>query len=339
VFALTALEHNRTIRPSSLISIYLLASILADSVQIRTLYIRKYIPSIARLLVSSATGKTLLLLVESLPKTSYLRAIEPYGLEEIIGVFGRSVLWWLNSLFLTGSRKVLCLSDLFPLDRQLRSKELKSRMIQHWEKSKDSKYRLLFVICSCFSWELSSTLIPRAFMIGFTYSQTFLIATAIHYLETPSDLRDKNNAYGLVGAAGLIYVGLALSTVQYYLKVYRTTTAFRGAMISMIYSKSLSIQSDFQEAAPVTLMSTDIDQVASGLVSGLEVPTLFLQVVIGIWLLWRQLGPIAIAPILLVVICSLTQTWISKISRLQADKMGTSSPETRGNSLFYPQIY
>jgi hypothetical protein len=52
----------------------------------------------------------------------------------------------------------------------------------------------------------------RLAIIGFTYSQTFLINAAISYLETPAPLRDVNHAYGLIGATGLVYFGIAVNS-------------------------------------------------------------------------------------------------------------------------------
>jgi ATP-binding cassette, subfamily C (CFTR/MRP), member 1 len=36
------------------------------------------------------------------------------------------------------------------------------------------------------------------------------------------------------------------------------------------------------------------------------------QIAIGIWLLWRQLGPTAVAPILMAILCFVAQTQLSK---------------------------
>jgi hypothetical protein len=54
---------------------------------------------------------------------------------------------------------------------------------------------------------MAATIVPRAACIGFTYAQTFLITAAIKYLEEPTQLKNQNHAYGLIGAAILIYFG------------------------------------------------------------------------------------------------------------------------------------
>jgi hypothetical protein len=226
VAILTIFEHRRTIRPSTLICLYLLASIIADSVQLRTLQIRGYSQSISAIISAGIICKSILLLLESFSKQSYLEAKEDYGPEEVTGVFSRSVLWWINSLFLLGNRKILSLKDLFPLDHELYSEVLQRQMKKSWKSMssiplseifsncyqdrRPGNNSLLYAIISCLRWGLLRTIFPRAALIGFKFSQTFLITAAIKYLDTPSEKRNINHAYGLIGAATLIYLGLAV---------------------------------------------------------------------------------------------------------------------------------
>jgi hypothetical protein len=65
-------------------------------------------------------------------------------------------------------------------------------------------------MASVLKWPYARTVIPRLCVIAFSYSQTFLINASITYLDTPTASRDKNHAYGLIGAAIFIYGGLAV---------------------------------------------------------------------------------------------------------------------------------
>lgn len=51
-------------------------------------------------------------------------------------------------------------------------------------------------------------------MMALSYAQTFLITDAIVYLETPAQFRDVRHAYGLIGAAAIIYTGTAVSIAE-----------------------------------------------------------------------------------------------------------------------------
>lgn len=48
-------------------------------------------------------------------------------------------------------------------------------------------------------------------MVAFNYSQTFLITATINYLEKPLEQHIIDHANGLIGAAVLIYSGIAVS--------------------------------------------------------------------------------------------------------------------------------
>ena len=132
---LSAIEHNRSVRPSSLLSIYLFLSIGFDAVQVRTLFIRHYPSSLAALSAATVALKLSLLALEAQTKRTYLKA--PHRdtpPESTSGIFARTIFWWLNRLFLTGFRKLLTIEDLFPTDVDLKSAPLRQKIRVAWEK-------------------------------------------------------------------------------------------------------------------------------------------------------------------------------------------------------------
>jgi ATP-binding cassette, subfamily C (CFTR/MRP), member 1 len=96
---LVFLEHSRSKRPSSVISIHLLAQIVAESCILRTLELRSYTPALIRTTWASLLLQLAMLALESTSKRSCLKNAAEYGVEETAGIFDRSVLWWLNTLF------------------------------------------------------------------------------------------------------------------------------------------------------------------------------------------------------------------------------------------------
>lgn len=87
---------------------------------------------------------------------------------------------------------------------------------------------------------------------------------------------------------------------------------FRGATASIIYTAALSSDSGYNQMTAVTLMSTDIDTLWRSMQHVIDFWARLLEVGIGIWLLWRQLGSVAIAPIITTVLCVGLQVWLSK---------------------------
>lgn len=136
---LSVAEYQRTIRPSRTTTTYLLGSILADCVFVRTLYIRNYygIPIIAAITSALLACKLVYLLLESWPKTRYLMPMNPTpGRVDVAGPFSRAFMWWLNPMLVRGYSHILSLDDVYPLDHDLYSEVLREQMEICWEKCK-----------------------------------------------------------------------------------------------------------------------------------------------------------------------------------------------------------
>ena len=77
---------------------------------------------------------------------------------------------------------------------------------------------------------------------------------------------------------------------------------FRGALISYIYSKTLLIaEGSFDNAAALTLMSSDVDAIAGGLQNIHEVWASAIELGIAIYLLERQVGVACLITVVLVI--------------------------------------
>jgi len=107
---------------------------------------------------------------------------------------------------------------------------------------------------------------------------------------------------GLIGAAAVIYIGVAVSTVRYMHQVYRSITMLRGGLVGLIFSKTLVLRDGvYDESAAVTHMSTDIDRIVASMQNMHEVWARLVEVAIGVWLLSIQIGAVSVIPIIVVV--------------------------------------
>lgn len=113
-------EHTRSIKPSTLLSVYLLLTLLFDCAIARTLWLLVGASPVPKLFTATAVVKFLLLVVESWEKRDILRPqYKNLSPEATSGVFNRSVFWWLNSLMKTGFGRLLTYDDLYdPLGPQ-----------------------------------------------------------------------------------------------------------------------------------------------------------------------------------------------------------------------------
>jgi hypothetical protein len=75
----------------------------------------------------------------------------------------------------------------------------------------------------------------------------------------------------------------------------------------------MSTKADGDQMEVVPLISTDVDRLVSSIGQLIGVWALVVEVGIGVSLLWRQLGPISIAPLFVVILCFGGQTLVSKL--------------------------
>ncbi|PYH89272.1 P-loop containing nucleoside triphosphate hydrolase protein [Aspergillus ellipticus CBS 707.79] len=321
VVVLSAIEHDRSVRPSSLLSVYLLASVFFDAVQVRTLFVRHYPYKLAALFTAIMALKIILLALEAQSKRSYLKSPhKDKPPESISGIFARTVSWWLNQLFVNGFRALLTIEDLYATDEGLKSGPLRRKIRASWRKYKSDRTRTLMIAAVIsLRWPVIRTVSPRICLIGFTYAQTFFIQRAITHLHKPDTLLTRNEGYGLIGAAALIYGGIAISTVHYKHQLFRMITMFRGTFVALIYDHTLVLRHGASdESAAVTLMSTDIDIIARSLEQASESWARLVEVAIGIWLLERQIGAICVAPILMYMATFMPgrqEVWVGAVQR------------------------
>ncbi|KAJ9485611.1 hypothetical protein VN97_g7741 [Penicillium thymicola] len=323
IIGLSYVEDIKSKRPSSLLTVYLLLSILFDATQVRTLWLTHRV-AIAAVQSAILGTKLIMLLLETREKRSYLKSpYKEYPPEETSGIVNKSFVWWLNQLFLTGYQKIIGSRDLFALEPGLSSGDTGKRLKRAWEKhgNAENNLSLPWAFVRCFWWELLAVAFPRVCMIGFNFAQPFMITAVLVYIEGPITPESRNSGYGLIGAAFLIYLGLALSNVHYRHRFSRVDTLFRGTMISLIYDRTLTLQDDlFGESAALTLMSTDIDGIIEHLENFNDVWARTVEVAIGTWQLQRQVGATCVVPLILTIACLGGQKLVAKtIGRKQQD--------------------
>jgi ATP-binding cassette subfamily C (CFTR/MRP) protein 1 len=134
LLTLVAVEHTRTVRPSTLITTYLIWTIAISVISNNNLHSRSGTSIISWLLSSSTATKIILLCLEQRPKERTVKLGVGYSPEEISGILGRIVVWWLIPLFRKGYKSIITQEDLFPLDQDLRAETTSKAVAECWEK-------------------------------------------------------------------------------------------------------------------------------------------------------------------------------------------------------------
>lgn len=136
---------------------------------------------------------------------------------------------WLNPLLLRGSRQVLTAGKLLPLEDAIRAKTLQENFKVFWGNRKCSEtssflhsgdnflagnqqnqYSLLLTLVSALKWQIAAAVTSRLCLVAFTLCQPLFINRVVNFVLEPESEETKAIGIGLIGAAALIYIGIAV---------------------------------------------------------------------------------------------------------------------------------
>ncbi|KAE9371145.1 putative multidrug resistance-associated protein [Stipitochalara longipes BDJ] len=315
---LSHFEHVRSIRPSTIINIYLFVTMLFDIAQIRTLWIQDAPKSVASIFTVTVAVKFLVAIMEATEKKKILLArYKDTSPEATSGIYSRAFFWWLQPLMSTGFKRVIREEDLFTIEEDMSSSVLRKRGQKLWSTANKSISNALF-------WStLNSTrrqfvicIFPRLCLIAFRYAQPFLLSRTADFVKSKDA---KNIGWGLTGAFGIVFLGSAVADVLYSHMTFRFTTAIRGTLVSMIYEKTVDLSiTALDESAAITLMSSDTETICGSFSNLHELWAVPVEIGIAMWLLQRELGLSFLAPAAVAIISTLSLILITKcIGRAQ----------------------
>jgi ABC-type multidrug transport system fused ATPase/permease subunit len=298
---------------------YLILTILFDIAQSRTLWLSAITHdevTFAGIYTATVAAKAVLVVLESREKRRWLSwDVKEHSPEETSGLYALGVFFWLNSLFITGYRKLLQMSDLFPLDQTMSAQRLQEQFVRRVELRgyHGRKHGLARVLGKTLLVPLLLPIGPRIALTGFTFCQPFLIERLLNYLQQPGPEESANIGKGLIGATVLIYLGMALSSAFYWYFQERAMFMSRGCLASAVYKKTTDARlSAADDSAALTLMSTDVERIRIGFLMIQEFWANTIEVALASWLLQRQLGAAFAAPIIVVLICVCAATLMGR---------------------------
>ncbi|SPJ75456.1 related to multidrug resistance protein [Fusarium torulosum] len=300
LLGLSYIEHVYSYRPSTVLNLFLLFSVLFDATRTRTLWLQGYNRPAAITALVATVVKILLLAVEAIEKRGFLRPqYRDLPSEVTSGVFSHWLFSWQLPLFRTGYSQNLEIESLFPLEKHFKTSYLQNQLQDAWGKaSKKGDYALMFTVFKLLKRPLLAIVFPRLCFIGFTFCQPFLISATLAWAERNSNSDDMSQGYGLIGAWFLVFVGLAVTTGQYQHMTVRATTMARGQLISMLYDKATDMSiTAANPTAALTLMSADIERIDTGWRTAHDVWANLIEIVIAVYLLGRQLGLACLIPV------------------------------------------
>ncbi|KAH7030673.1 ABC transporter [Microdochium trichocladiopsis] len=310
---LSLLEHERALRPSFVLTSSLGLSVLLDMARVRTIWLitenagsTTTIPAIYSL---SFGLRVFMAVVETIEKHKIIVPEKHTPtVEDKTSSLSRSVFWWLMPLLRLGYGREIGLDDMYVLEEDLMPEPLSEQLAEAWEKvpNKKAPMALFSTWLKTFIRPVLSPVLFKLMNSAFSYSQPFLVTAGINLAAYPQTQPYNNYGYGLIGAYFLVYVGLAVTNGQYEWRLYRCAAKMKGSIIGVIYQKALRLDvqsSGTSHEAAVTLISTDSHTILHALIQLHEIWAGLFEIVIGVYLLSRQLGVACVMPVAVTFAC------------------------------------
>ncbi|XWX01488.1 hypothetical protein V2A60_009516 [Cordyceps javanica] len=284
-------EHKHAIRSSAVLALYLLFTVCADAVKSRSYFLRSGMGTLGALAATTASLRACLIVLEEVSKKALLvdddvRACS--GPEATSGYFQRAFFIYLYPMLMTGFRQNLTLEDMGKLGIQYSSKALHLRLKTNFDRTQAPKSRF-HLICACFftwKWELVLMTIPRFANIGAHYAQPFLLGLVIDSAEADGneegDRITTAMRAGTVAATVLIFMVQAITTSASRHFANGFVTQVRGGLFAEMMEKTHSLsEKDAKNPAMLTHTSSDIESIAMGLASYVDIPMTFIELGFG----------------------------------------------------------
>ncbi|KAG4289064.1 hypothetical protein FPRO06_03886 [Fusarium proliferatum] len=314
---LSRVEHAKSPRPSSLLSLFLAASLLLDVALLRTLWLVPMSAAIPSVFTAAFALKAIIVVLEGWNKAPHLVAGSgPHSPEVTAGLYARAVFAWVTPLLLTGFRKLLRPMDLFELDEEMGSAGLIDGFWKHWhtQKAPVRKHRLISCCVTTLRWSIIAVILPRLALLAFTICQPLILNRLLVFLDDTS--QSINIGYGIIAAYGLVYSGIALSQALYWHRNARSVTLLRGVLVSAVFSKATDLSiTTTDDSAAVTLMSSDVDVIVRAVREIHEFWANIIQLAVATWLLSTHVGYAAVGPIIVSLVALIATVLVSPLAR------------------------
>ncbi|KAI1733387.1 ABC transporter [Xylaria scruposa] len=321
-------EHVTSPRPSMALQGYLVLTLIFDGIQARTWWLAASRPWwYGPLFMTSMAVKGLSLVVEAQQKSKWLAwDIKEHSPEEWCGIFGLASYSWLYPLLLLGSKTFLSNENLYALDKELTAEAAEDlEPASYWERKSaltSPGRTLAWIIAKQLAIPFFLPVVPRIALIGFSFAQPFFIGALLGFLQHPAEPPAARSGNLLIGAGALIYLAIAFSSALYSYYQVRAICMVRSCLGAAVYKKATEMAPMMEldgssSTASLTLMSTDVERVARGLLNIHEIWACMIELGLGLYLLHQQLGEAFLASVVTFVACTVVMLWLLRWGRKQ----------------------
>lgn len=134
VSILSPAEHAKSLRPSTVLTLYLLTTCLCDAIRARSLWLAGNV-SLAAVFLSAVGVEFCLLIMESWEKSAFILEKKNHSPESYAGFINRLFFWWANGVLRAGYKSVLVLEDLYQIEDSLDANTTSVDFHREWTNS------------------------------------------------------------------------------------------------------------------------------------------------------------------------------------------------------------
>ncbi|KAI1328223.1 ABC transporter [Xylariaceae sp. FL0255] len=312
---LSYVDHQRSLRHSTLLSLYLSVLAILDLARVRTLWLVGGAAAEAAAMTVALALIVIILVIETPRKQTHVKhERRPHAPEEYCGFWIRTTFAWLAATFRAGYAKVMNLDDLPNLDTKLQSHVLLENLTKVWKKyDQQARHSLLKATFHANLLSFCSGILPRLGKTLFTFSQPLLVNATIIYVTDAS--ADMSFSKALIGGWAVVYIGIACSTALSSYQTTRFVTRVKGGLIGFVYQQTMEIRTaDAGEITAIALMGTDIERIGQNFQSIHEIWASVIEIGLAILLLERQVSFASLAPMAVIGVSIGATAFMSKIA-------------------------
>ncbi|GAB1316363.1 hypothetical protein MFIFM68171_06573 [Madurella fahalii] len=319
LLVLSYFEHVFRVAPSFIIELYMLLTVLFDVVRLRTLWL---MPPSAH--VSLAAGETAtlavkvaLVLAEAARKDSLLLpdSKEKFSTEQLAGLYGRSLFFWLGSTLWNGFTRYLVPSDLSGPRDDVSAEFMRDNFRAHWlhNPNKSGKTALFSTLFKSMPAKFLIPVVPRATIVALTLTQPMLLERMLTFVQGgQADIYEQRMdvGYALIGAFAVLYTLMALFNAWYAHACNKLALEMRSQLIDSCYRQLLKLRlAALDSGNAATLINVDMQHIMEGCKILHDIWASVITVAVAVYLLYRKIQLAFIAPLL----CTLVMTLLAGI--------------------------
>lgn len=314
------MEHRHAIRTSSLLTVYLFLGLLIDTTKSRSFFLRPGSGTLGALAVVSGCLRLALLILEGKSGRDLQISIgvrdspEP---ESTSSFLNRLLFLFLAPMVAASFSQELQSDHLTKLGLDFSSHRLHQLLKKHWKplSRETSRGSLMFACLKAWQYQILQIFILRLVSSGFSFAQPFLIQRIIEIVNPQMrevEVRESDRSL-LVLSTFIVFAGATLSKTMAADLGNHFLTQVRGGLITNIFDKTHCLtEQEAKKSAVITLMSTDIDSILSGLSHCIEIPITIAEILLAIYLLSFFIGYSCITLLLPVLLTTATSYFLGK---------------------------